>query len=103
MILDKMAEMVTTVAFDLESISNDCGPGPGQPLLMWAQLDTPGALTITTGATATAADDCIVVDVPAEGIEFRLPSNTKRYVLAAFTATAPLGIFFVMEGNQTAR
>ena len=102
MILDKEAEMKTTVAFDLESVSNGVGTGSGQPLLMWAQIDTPGDLVITTGATTTAADALITVSVPAEGLEFRLPSDTKQFVKATFTATAPLGVFFVMEGNQTA-
>ncbi|RLC85493.1 MAG: hypothetical protein DRJ03_11515 [Chloroflexi bacterium] len=102
MILDNEAKLVTTVAFDLESVSNGVGTGTGQPLLVWAQLDAPGNLVITTGATSAAADALITVTVPAEGLEFRLPSDTKQFVKATFTATAPLGVFFVMEGNQTA-
>lgn len=97
MILDNDAKLVTTVAFDLETVR----PGPGKPIKMWAQIDIPGALVITMGATGAAAGACITVQVPAEGLEFEIPSNTLQYIKSTFTATAPLGVFVTMCGNQT--
>lgn len=97
MILDNEAALVTATAFDLETVR----PGPGKPIKMWAQLNAAGPLVITTGATSAALDALLTVQVPAEGLEFELPSNTKQFIKSTFAATAPLGVFVVMEGNQT--
>jgi len=103
MILDKDCIMATTVAFDTRAISNDIGPGPGQPLLMVAAGLPAGDLAIThcdtVGGTYTA---CTTVTVGADDdvVEFRLPSNTQQFIKATFASGE---LFFAMEGNQTAK
>ena len=93
MIIDNEAQLVTTVAFDLETVR----PGPGQPLKMWAILTTPGTLTITDGATSAAADTFMTVSCTDSPTEFELPSTTARYIKATFTGT----VAFSLAGIQT--
>jgi len=92
MILDKEAELVTTVAYDLETTS----PGPGKPINMWAS-GIANSLVITHGDTSTAADPLLTVDA-VQDVEFRLPSNTKRFIKASF-ASGSLNV--ILEGAQT--
>ena len=80
MILDKLAELTTATAFDLETVR----PGPGKPIKMYAS-GVGGSLVITTGDTDVAADALITVDA-TNSVEFELPSNTKRYIIATFAA-----------------
>lgn len=80
MIFDKAAELVTTVAFDLGNVR----PGPGQPIGI-AAIGVGGTVTITMGATTTAADACIIVDGTAT-VFFNLPANTLRYIKCTFGA-----------------
>lgn len=83
MIIDKEAELTTTVAYDLGSVR----PGPGQPIKMWF-LPTAGTspLAITDGATSAAADALMTVAYTVgEVVEFELPSNTAQFIKATFT------------------
>ena len=94
MIIDNEAELVTTVALDLETIR----PGSGQPLKLWAKLDADGDLTITTGDAVAAADNLMVV--ACVGItEFELPSSVKRYIKSTFAGRVAVSL----AGIQTAK
>ena len=79
MLLDSLTQLATTVAFDLEAVR----PGPGQPIKCYALLDADGDLTITQGATSTAADALMVV--ACVGItEFYLPSTVLQFIKSTF-------------------
>lgn len=95
MIIDNQAQLVTTVAFDLETVR----PGPGEPLKMWCILDTPGNLVITDGATSAAADALMTVSCTDSPTEFELPSTVARYIKSTFTGR----VAFTLAGVQTAK
>ncbi len=81
MFVDKLTELATGVALDLESVR----PGPGNAIKLAVILDTPGDLTITDGATDTAADDLMVVSCTDQPTEVHLPSTTAQFIKATFT------------------
>lgn len=98
MIIDKETELATGVALDLESVR----PGPGQPIKMWALLDTDDDLEITMGTTAAlavaGATTCITV--ACSGItEFELPSSTLQFVATDFTGQVAVSL----TGIQTSK
>ena len=90
MILDKLAELTTAVAFDLDAVR----PGPGNPIKMYA-TGVGGPLVVTCGADTAAADACITVDA-TEPVEFELPSNTKQFIKATF---ATGNVYVVMDAQ----
>ena len=91
MIMDKEVELVSDTALDLGTAR----PGPGNPLRVFA-IGVGGSLVVTTGDDDTAADDLITVDA-SEDMEFELPSNTKRYIMASFSQ----GQVGIVDTSQT--
>ncbi len=88
MFIDSMAELVTTVAFDLETVR----PGPGKPIKLWVLLDTPGDLVITDGATSTAAGALMTVSCTDSPTEIELPSTTAQFIKATFTGRVAVSL-----------
>jgi len=93
MFVDNMAELATTVAFDLETAR----PGPGNQIKLAVILDSPGDLVITDGATATAADALMTVSCTDKPTEVHLPSTTKQFIKATFAGR----VFVSLCGIQT--
>jgi hypothetical protein len=85
MILDKQAELTSTVAYDLGTVR----PGPGEGIKLWFDPSAgTSPLVITTGATSAAADDFMSIEYTVGvGQEITLPATVKRYIKATFTGT----------------
>lgn len=96
MILDAMAIIPGTggdTNLDLDAVR----PGPGEPIVCWAQ--GVGGTLVINGSAADEAPATPVITIDAtEDVEFRLPSNCPRYV-AGDHATGE--VFVTLEGNQT--
>lgn len=97
MLLDKEAQLATTVAFDLEAVR----PGPGMPVKLYATGMTPAAVVTVTncatvGGTYTA---CTTAVVDTDGsVEFELPSSTRQFIKSTFAAG---DISVILPGAQT--
>ena len=95
MIADGLAYGGTPTVIDLGMTT----PGPGRPLRLFCSgvsLAGVTGLTVTDGATSTAADTCLSVDASSStlnggGIEFDLPNDVARYVKVALAGTPSAG------------
>ena len=87
MFADDLAYNGTSTVIDLQAV----GAGKGEPIKIWAQgssdLATVTGLTITDGATSTAANALMTYTCTLAGktVEFELPSDVARYVKITLT------------------
>lgn len=96
MILDKMTELVTTVALDLEAVR----PGPGEPIKLFSTGNAASEdIVVTTCATEGGVyTACVTAECDLTGdVEFALPSSTLGFIKATFTGRT----FVTLSGNQT--
>ena len=99
MILDALATLEAGVPFDTDAIR----PGPGEPIVLFAAGQTPGALiTVTTdaddgaGAPAGAPSACTTATVDVDGsVQFEVPSSAKQWIVS------DVECYVVLKGGQT--
>ena len=114
MIYDNETMFASALAHDGTPTVVDMGstkPGPGRPITVFVQgNDLAGAtgLTITDGATDTAADALTTITASAAelnaGLQFELPSTTARYVKVALAGSTSAGTWtagVVLDRGQT--
>lgn len=108
MFADDLAYDGTPTVVDLQAV----GAGKGESVKIWVQgsstLADATGITITDGATSSAADAHITWTCTLAGkiLEFTLPSDVARYVTLALAGSPSAGTWsagITLEGVQSAQ